>query len=130
MNRDLALTCGQRDDLRASTRPANPQPRWLTPRTPSQDLHTTVLRPIARTRLNFAHGTGRLSVPEPQLRSDAGGIAGRPRDADAQPRFRADVVEQPGRGAVLTDREIQAAISVVVAVRGATLLAVHDQSGR
>ncbi len=38
-------------------------------------------------------------------------------------------MEEPSRRSVLTDGEIEPAVSVVIGVRGTALLAVDDQSG-
>src|SRR6266511_3814852 len=38
-------------------------------------------------------------------------------------------MEEPGRGGVLADREIEPAVSVVIRIRGTTLLAVDNQAG-
>src|SRR5262249_10564467 len=103
------------------------QPRRLTRE--AQHLHGAVLRPVPGARLDLAYGTCLLSVPKPQLRPDSCRVAGRTCDAHTQSRLCPDVVKQPGRGTILTHRKVQAAVSGVVRVPSATLLAVDDEPG-
>ena len=79
--------------------------------------------------LDLAHRTGILAVLEPQLCPNPDGVAGVSHDAHAQSRPGAKVAEQPGPRTILADGEIQAPVAIIVGIRRAALLAVHDQTG-
>ena len=66
---------------------------------------------------------------EPQLCPNPDGVAGVSHDAHAQSRPGAKVAEQPGPRTILADGEIQAPVAIIVGIRRAALLAVHDQTG-
>src|SRR5213594_4686234 len=95
VDRDLALVTRERECLFAAARPTDPERRGLA--SAPQDLHGTILRPVARARLNLPHRTGGFAVAQPQLGPDAGRIPRRPDDANAETRCGAAVFEQPRR---------------------------------
>src|SRR2546421_5423446 len=79
--------------------------------------------------MNFSHRTPLIPIMKPDLRAHAGGVAGRPRQPNAQTWLRANVVIELRLGAVLRYHQIDSTILVVVGQGRPALLAVNFDAG-
>src|SRR5258707_13573700 len=78
--------------------------------------------------MHLAGGTPLLAVGESNQGSGGGGVAGRPRQPDADFRFTQLIVIKPGGSAVLGYREVGTPIAIIVRYSGAALFAVNGES--
>src|SRR6266849_8755045 len=75
--------------------------------------------------MNFADWAGAFPKKEPHLRADPVGIAGRPREPNAQAWFGSNITKQLRGRAILRHDQIQPAVLIKIPRGSSPLLAVH-----
>src|SRR5207247_11165696 len=126
MDFDLDRLWRKRVSQHLSPGPPNPKLRGLLGR--SQNGYCAVLRPIAGPRMNLPCRPELFFVLQSQYSAYARRVAGRAFQPHAQARFATNIVKEPGLRAVLSNREIDSPVLVIITQRRPALFPIHLHS--